>query len=198
MVRECNPPARDPTRSWLARRQCQQRCLSTPTRLPTSALSDLLLRSLPHGWSGSGRRFYGMTWVLKQALISACAKGAMMAALDVVDGARSRQRLRFPSVQLSKERFGGPTRQSATCSAIRNLGNTGGPRECRASRPLLILAEYSPDFLRIIRARERKHEKYARLLRIECVGRYIARFVIVFSPDDTAVSCSVRTHQDWF
>jgi len=51
MVRECRPPAREPVRSWLARRSTMATSTSpTPARPPTSALSDLLRRSPPHAW----------------------------------------------------------------------------------------------------------------------------------------------------
>jgi hypothetical protein len=57
MVRECKPPARAPTRSWLVRRSTM--ATSTPANAsspPTSDLSDLLPRSPPHARSSSPSR----------------------------------------------------------------------------------------------------------------------------------------------
>jgi hypothetical protein len=48
----CRPPAREPARSWLVRRSTMATSTAaTPTRPPTSALSDLLRRSPPHARS---------------------------------------------------------------------------------------------------------------------------------------------------
>ena len=73
MVRECRPPAREPARSWLARRSTM--ATSTPANAsspanispvgppPAITTACSVIATLRHSCL---RRFYGMTRVLKQ------------------------------------------------------------------------------------------------------------------------------------